>query len=68
MDSKNGADALLNAYLAGTDVNAFLDTRAVTAQQVSDAAKAVLKSTPAYAVFGATTGTPSLTTVTKILA
>mmetsp|Transcript_5307 Transcript_5307/g.5807 ORF Transcript_5307/g.5807 Transcript_5307/m.5807 type:complete len:438 (+) Transcript_5307:66-1379(+) len=68
LDSKNGADALLNAYLAGTDVNAFLDTRAVTAQQVSDAAKAVLKSTPAYAVFGATTGTPSLTTVTKILA
>jgi len=57
---------LLDSYLVGIDADKLYDVRTVTAQQVSDAAKAVLKATPAYAVYGTTTGTPSLSTISGL--
>lgn len=68
LDGRRGASVLLDAYLSGAEANAHADTRGVTAQQVSDAAKAILKSTPAYAVYGITSGTPSHNAISKLLA
>jgi hypothetical protein len=66
LNSRSAPRYLLDAYLVGLDTNKFFDARTVTAEQVSEAAKTALKATPAYAVYGTTTGTPSLNTISSL--
>lgn len=68
LEGEQSAGYLINSLLAGVSPAALADVRGVTAQQVSDAAKAVLKATPAYAVLGATAGTPTYGSIQKLLA
>jgi hypothetical protein len=58
---------LLEAHLRGQNASSAGDVRDVTAASVSAAAAAALKATPAYAVLGATAGTPSYTAVSKLI-
>ncbi len=61
------SSVLLNAHLRGQNAHSAGDVRSVTAASVSAAAAAALKSAPAYAVLGATAGTPSYSAITKLL-
>jgi len=58
---------LLNAHLRGQGPQSAGDMRGVTAAEVSAAAAAALKSAPAYAVLGATAGTPSYGALTNMM-
>jgi len=59
---------LLGSILAGVSPAQLADVRTVTAQSVSGAAASLLKTEPAYAVLGATAGTPSYAAIKKIIA
>jgi hypothetical protein len=61
------ATQLLDAHLRGQNPQTAGDYRKVTADEVRNAAAAALKTTPAYAVLGATAGTPSLAAISKML-
>ena len=61
------ACALLCAQLRGVAPLSAGDMRSVSAASVSAAAAAALKSAPAYAVFGATAGTPSVASIANML-
>lgn len=67
MEGENTTSALLTANLQGVDPHVAADVRSVTASSVSNAAITILKSNPSYAVLGATAGTPSFTTIIKML-
>ncbi len=68
LESGTGAGKFVDATLSNESVAALADARGVSAADVAAAAKAALKSTPSYAVYGATAGTPSYSTVSKLLA
>lgn len=65
LEGANGAATLLCAHARGLNAQTAGDVRSVTAAAVSAAAATALKSNPAYAVLGATAGTPSFATLTK---
>ena len=67
MEGENTTSALLAAHLQGVDPHTTADVRSVTPSNVSSAAVIILNSIPSYAVLGATAGTPSFTTITKML-
>lgn len=62
-EGSSGAGSLLDAFTLGASLDTGADLRDVSADSVKAAATAVLKSTPTYAVLGATAGTPSHSTV-----
>jgi hypothetical protein len=68
LEGSSSTCALLNSVINGTSPEKAADLRDVSAKAVSDAAAALLKSNPSYAVFGATAGTPSYAAIQKILA
>ncbi len=59
LESKNAGDVLLTSHLNKVPLDLFGDVRSVSAEEVRNAAKAVLKSNPAYAVMGATAELPT---------
>lgn len=67
LEGSCSSTVLLNAHLRGQNAQSAGDLRGVTAESVSAAAAAALKSAPAYAVLGATAGTPSYAAITKLL-
>lgn len=60
-------EKLLCAHLRGLNAQSVGDLRSVTPASVSAAAAASLKANPAYAVLGATAGTPSYAAVVNML-
>jgi hypothetical protein len=67
LESGAASAALLDATLAGVAPETAADLRKVSSADVSAAAKAALGAVPAFAVYGATAGTPSFATVTKMM-
>ena len=66
LEGEDSAGALLEAAIAGVDPSTHADVRKVSSADVSACAKAALAGVPAFAVYGATAGTPSFSTVTKM--
>ncbi len=66
LEGNDSSGSLLEAAIAGVDPSAHADVRKVSAADVSACAKAALAGVPAYAVYGATAGTPSFSTVSKM--
>jgi len=58
---------LLAAHVSGANPASAGDVRSVTTASVSAAASAALKAVPAYAVLGATAGTPSYAEILSML-
>lgn len=67
LEGANGAATLLCVHARGLNAQTAGDVRSVTAAAVSAAAASALKSNPAYAVLGATAGTPSHASLTKLM-
>ena len=67
VESGAASAALLDATLAGVAPETAADLRKVSSADVSAAAKAALGAVPAFAVYGATAGTPSFATVAKMM-
>lgn len=67
LEGESSANVLLSAAISGVAPAALIDTRTVTASAVASAASAALSAQPAYAVYGATAGTPSASSVAKML-
>jgi len=65
LEGDNSTCKLLNAHLNGTDAASFGDLRNVSQDEIVNAAKAVLKSSPSVAVLGSTAQAPTHTTVTQ---
>ena len=65
LEGDGAAEVLLAASQRGVSASALADYKGVSAAAVSAAAAAALKSTPAYAVLGATYGIPSFAAITK---
>lgn len=68
LESTNGTGNFVHAAVTNHAAGELADVRGVSAADVSAAAKAALKAQTAYAVYGATAGTPSHSTVSKLLA
>ena len=66
LEGEDSSGALLEAAIAGVDPAAHADVRNVSSADVSACAKAALAGVPSYAVYGATAGTPSFSTVSKM--
>ena len=66
LEGEDSCDALLEAAIKGVDPKAAADVRNISSGDVSACAKAALAGVPAYAVYGATAGTPSFSTVAKM--
>eukprot|EP01034_Spumella_vulgaris_P029253 gene29254-36271_t len=65
-EGSNTTDVFLNAIANGVAPHTVGDVRNVTAEQVAAAAKAALKSTPSYAVYGTTANTPSFSSINAL--
>lgn len=68
LESTAGTGKFVDAVLANESAVALADARGVSAADVAAAAKAALKATPSYAVYGTTAGVPSYSAVAKLLA
>jgi len=67
LEGESTGETLLSAHMQGLDPLSAGDVRSVTAASVSAAASAALQAVPAYAVLGATAGTPSYATIASML-
>jgi len=67
LEGESSANVLLSAAIAGVAPASLVDTRSVTASAVASAASAALSAAPAYAVYGATAGTPSASAIAKMI-
>jgi hypothetical protein len=67
LEGGNASAALLDATLAGVVPQEAADLRKLSSADVSAAAKAALGAVPAFAVYGATAGTPSFATISKMM-
>ena len=66
LEGEDSSSALLEAAIAGVDPSVHADVRNVSSADLSACAKAAIAGVPAYAVYGATAGTPSFSTVSKM--
>lgn len=68
LDSTASTGKFVDAAVVGDAAVALADARGVSVADVTAAAKAALKATPSYAVYGTTAGVPSYSAVAKLLA
>jgi hypothetical protein len=67
MEGEGATRALMDAAILGVEPASLADARGVKKTDIVNAAKTALSATPAYAVYGATAGTPSMSSIVAML-